>query len=77
MTNEIIIPDISEVSSELKIIAWKKKIGDPVKKGDVLLEIETDKANVEIESFADGVLKEIKVAEGEIVTPKMVVGIID
>lgn len=77
MSYEIIIPDITEVSSDLRIAAWRKKVGEPVKKGDALLEIETDKANIEIESFADGVLKEIKVSEGEIVTPRMVVGLID
>ena len=77
MSQEIIIPDISELATELKIIKWRKKVGDRVKKGDVLLEIEADKTNAEIESFTDGVLKEILASEGETVTARMVVGLIE
>lgn len=77
MSVEIIIPDISEVVTELKIISWNKKVGEVIKKGEVLLEIEADKGIVEIESFTNGVLKEIKVNEGESVTPGLVIGLIE
>lgn len=77
MAKEIIIPILSEIPTEIKIVSWKKKVGDKVKKGDVLLEIEAEKVNVEVESYTDGTLIEIYVGEGEIVTPRKVVGLID
>ena len=49
------------------ILEWKKKVGDQVKKGDVLVEIETDKAVTEVESALDGTLAEIVADEGDTV----------
>jgi len=77
MAKEIIIPNISEISTEMRIASWKKKVGDKIKKGDVLLEIEVEKVNVEVESYTDGTLIEIYLGEGEVVTQKTVVGLID
>src|SRR6185295_3233531 len=50
---------------EGKIIKWLKQPGDRVRSGDLLAEVETDKANMEIESFDEGVVSELKVPEGE------------
>src|SRR5204863_9011531 len=50
-----------------KIISWLKKAGDTITKGEPLLEVETDKAVVEIEATADGVLAGIKSHEGDVV----------
>jgi pyruvate dehydrogenase E2 component (dihydrolipoamide acetyltransferase) len=56
------------------IVKWLKKVGDPVAKGDILFEIETDKANLEVESFFEGVLLKIYVKEGITVPCNTVVG---
>jgi pyruvate dehydrogenase E2 component (dihydrolipoamide acetyltransferase) len=50
---------------EGKVLKWHKKVGDPVAIGDVVAEVETDKANMELEAFDEGVLAEVRLAEGE------------
>ncbi len=62
--SEIIMPKMGDAMTEGKVIRWYKKAGDPVKKGEPLLEIETDKVNLDLEAEEDGVLGEILVAEG-------------
>ncbi len=59
MADVILMPRLSDTMTEGVIAAWHKKIGDPVKKGDLLAEIETDKATMELESYKDGVLLHI------------------
>jgi pyruvate dehydrogenase E2 component (dihydrolipoamide acetyltransferase) len=61
---EIIMPKMGDAMTEGKVIRWYKKAGDPVKKGEPLLEIETDKVNLDLEAEEDGVLGEIEVEEG-------------
>ncbi len=61
MANEIKMPQLSDTMSSGKIIAWRKNVGDAVKRGEVLAEVETDKANLEIEAFQEGVLLSIEV----------------
>jgi pyruvate dehydrogenase E2 component (dihydrolipoamide acetyltransferase) len=61
---EILMPSVAPSMTEGNIVRWAKKEGEPVKKGEVLLEIETDKAVVEVEAQQDGVLGTILVAEG-------------
>ncbi|WP_132052973.1 pyruvate dehydrogenase complex dihydrolipoamide acetyltransferase [Pseudocnuella soli] len=56
MAEVILMPRLSDTMTEGVIAAWHKKVGDPVKKGDLLAEIETDKATMELESYKDGVL---------------------
>src|SRR3990170_1770699 len=58
------MPTVAPSMTEGNIVRWAKKEGDPVKQGEVLLEVETDKAVVEVESQHDGVLGRILVAEG-------------
>jgi 2-oxoglutarate dehydrogenase E2 component (dihydrolipoamide succinyltransferase) len=79
MTKEVIIPRLgsSDESDQVTIVRWLKTPGAEVKKGDALLEVETDKVNVEIESPDDGVLKEIKAMEGDTVNFGSVVAIIE
>jgi len=67
MRKNIIMPKIGLDMEEGKIIQWLKAIGDEVKKGDVLCEIETDKAVTEVESAVDGILVEIVAKEEETV----------
>src|SRR6201999_1700511 len=61
---EIQMPKLSDTMSEGTLIAWKKKKGDQVSAGEVLAEIETDKATMEWESPEDGTLAEVYVQEG-------------
>jgi pyruvate dehydrogenase E2 component (dihydrolipoamide acetyltransferase) len=61
---EIQMPKLSDTMTEGTLVAWKKKKGDKVSSGEVLAEIETDKATMEWESPEDGVLTEIYVPEG-------------
>ena len=56
MAEVILMPRLSDTMTEGVIAAWHKKIGDTVKKGDLLAEIETDKATMELESYKDGIL---------------------
>src|SRR6266436_7792859 len=61
---EIQMPKLSDTMTEGMLVAWKKKKGDKVSAGDVIAEIETDKATMEWESPEDGTLTEIYVEEG-------------
>lgn len=65
MAEEVILPSLGQTTNELTIFAWAKKDGDEVTKGDVLLEVETDKAIVEVEAYASGILKGISYSEGD------------
>ena len=67
MRKEVIMPKIGLDMEEGTILEWKKKVGDKVAKGDILAEIETDKAVTEIESALDGTLVEITANEGDTV----------
>jgi len=61
----ITMPKMSDTMEEGKVIKWLKHEGDRISEGDVIAEIETDKANVEMEAFQSGILKKILVPEGE------------
>lgn len=56
MAEVILMPRLSDTMTEGVIVAWRKNVGDSVKHGDVLAEIETDKATMELESYKDGIL---------------------
>jgi pyruvate dehydrogenase E2 component (dihydrolipoamide acetyltransferase) len=64
---EITMPRLSDTMEEGTLAAWLKQPGDQVRRGDLLAEIETDKATMELESFEEGVLERILVQEGETV----------
>lgn len=67
MIQKIIMPSGGQTTDEMLIQRWNKNVGDLVKIGDVLFEMETDKASLSVESFAEGTLLAIKYDEGEIV----------
>ena len=67
MTQTVTMPKFGQATEESTIIKWCKKEGDAVKKGDILFEIETDKAAMEVESFYEGTLLKIIVGEGQTV----------
>ncbi|WP_457599287.1 dihydrolipoamide acetyltransferase family protein [Hydrogenimonas sp.] len=65
MAYEIVMPQLSDSMEEGKLISWKVKPGDRVKVGDVIAEVESDKAIMEVQSFKDGVVKSLKLEEGK------------
>ena len=62
---DITMPKLSDTMTEGTLVKWKKKVGDKVESGEVIAEVETDKATMEMESFDEGVLTEIYVQEGQ------------
>ena len=69
---DIMTPALGESVSEATVAKWTKKPGDPVKKDEVLVELETDKVSLEVSAPADGVLADIAAPEGATVTPGQV-----
>ncbi len=74
---DIIMPKMGESVNEGTIIKWHKKVGDSVKQDEIIFEISTDKVDTEIPSPAEGVLKEIRVKEGDTVEVGTVVAVVD
>ena len=64
MAEVILMPRLSDTMTEGVIAAWHKNVGDQIKKGDLLAEIETDKATMELESYQNGVLLHVGTAKG-------------
>lgn len=67
MMRKVMMPKLGETMEEGEIIKWLKKEGDKVKEGESLLEIATDKANMEVEAVASGFLRKIIASEGEVI----------
>jgi pyruvate dehydrogenase E2 component (dihydrolipoamide acetyltransferase) len=64
MITKVVMPKLSDAMETGKVIKWLKKEGDVIKGGDIIVEVETDKANVELEAFGSGVLRKVVVEEG-------------
>ena len=77
MAIEIKVPVLPESVSDATIASWHKKVGDAVKRDENLVDLETDKVVLEVPSPADGVVKEIKFAEGATVTSQQVIAVIE
>jgi pyruvate dehydrogenase E2 component (dihydrolipoamide acetyltransferase) len=67
MAADIIMPKMGDAMTEGKVVRWYKKAGDAVKKGEPVLEIETDKVNLDLEAEADGTLGDVAAQEGQMV----------
>jgi pyruvate dehydrogenase E2 component (dihydrolipoyllysine-residue acetyltransferase) len=65
MAIEIVMPKLSDTMEEGKILKWLKNVGDKIEIGDIIAEVETDKADMEMEALDAGVLAELRVQEGE------------
>ncbi|MEI2748591.1 MAG: DUF2118 domain-containing protein [Ferruginibacter sp.] len=65
MAEVIRMPRLSDTMAEGVIVSWNKKVGDKIKPGDVLADVETDKATMELESYNEGVLLYIGVEAGK------------
>ncbi len=77
MATEVKVPVLPESVSDATIATWHKKAGDAVKRDENLLDLETDKVVLEVPSPVDGVLKEVKFAEGATVTSQQVIAVIE
>src|SRR2546428_11840761 len=72
---DVLMPQLGETVAEGKITQWFKAAGDPIKPGDNLFEIETDKVSMEVPSTTAGVLAEIRVPAGEVAPVGAVVAV--
>jgi pyruvate dehydrogenase E2 component (dihydrolipoamide acetyltransferase) len=73
---KVVMPKLSDAMESGKIIKWLKKEGDRIQGGDILAEVETDKADVEMEAFGAGVLRKILVPAGETAAIGALIGVI-
>jgi pyruvate dehydrogenase E2 component (dihydrolipoamide acetyltransferase) len=76
MAVEIKMPQLSDTMHAGKILTWNKREGEEIKRGDILAEVETDKANLEIESFQQGTLLKILVPADQMATVGDVIAVI-
>jgi len=76
MATEITMPKLSDTMTEGTLVAWRKNLGEMVERGDIIAEVETDKATMELESFDSGFLLETRVAVGEVVPVGTVIAVI-
>jgi len=70
------MPKMSDTMEEGTLVSWQKKVGDKVKSGDILAEVETDKATMELEAYEDGTLLYIGIKEGEAVPVDGIIAVI-
>jgi pyruvate/2-oxoglutarate dehydrogenase complex dihydrolipoamide acyltransferase (E2) component len=75
MSIEITVPKLSATMEEAKVLRWLKQPGDAVREGELLVELETDKAALEVEATASGTLSERKVNEGDTVAVGSVIAL--
>ena len=77
MEIEVKMPDLSTTEGEVKVIRWLIEVGQKVKRGQPLLEVETDKATMEMESIASGTLKKTCVQADDMVAVGAVIAIVE
>lgn len=76
MSTEIKMPNLSQTTDEVKLLRWLVKAGDTIKKGDILCEVETDKVNMDVESFEGGVVLRLLSEPQDMVEAGQVIAII-
>jgi pyruvate dehydrogenase E2 component (dihydrolipoamide acetyltransferase) len=76
MAEVVKMPKMSDTMTEGVLAKWHKKVGDKVKSGDVLAEIETDKATMDFESYQDGTLLYVGVEEGSAVPVDAIIAVL-
>ena len=76
MASRVVMPKLTDTMEEGVLVAWKKREGDPVQAGEALAEIETDKAIMDLEAFASGILRKILVQNGATVMSGTLIGVI-
>jgi pyruvate/2-oxoglutarate dehydrogenase complex dihydrolipoamide acyltransferase (E2) component len=76
MSDTVLMPQLGETVAEGKILAWFKSVGDEIKEGDNLFEVETDKVTIEIQAVVSGRLNEIRVSAGDVAKVGAIVAVI-
>ena len=76
MASEIIMPKLSDTMTEGQLGVWRKNVGQRITRGDIIAEVETDKAAMDLEAFSSGILLEQRVLPGETVPVGAVIGLI-
>ncbi|MGH7231757.1 MAG: dihydrolipoamide acetyltransferase family protein [Nitrospiraceae bacterium] len=76
MATRVVMPKLTDTMEEGVVLTWKKHEGDPVNSGDVLAEIETDKAVMDLEAFGSGTLRQVLAGEGETVKAGALIAVI-
>ena len=76
MISEVVMPQMGADMTEGTLVKWLKNEGDPVERGEIIAEIETDKANVEIEAFESGVFRKAIANEGDVIEVGGLIGVI-
>ena len=77
MSKQILVPVLGESITEATVSKWLKQVGDEVDSDEPLVELETDKVNLEVPSPSSGMLSSIKVKEGDIVEVGSLLGIVN
>ena len=77
MSNQILVPSLGESITEATVSKWLKQIGEQVNSDEPLVELETDKVNVEVPSPSDGTLSTIQVKEGDTVKVGSLLGVVE
>ena len=77
MTTEIRVPQLPESVADATLVAWHKQPGDAIKRDENLADLETDKVVLEVPAPANGVVREIKIKSGTVVTSGQLLAIID
>ncbi len=76
MISEVVMPQMGADMTEGTILHWRKREGEPVERGEIIAEIETDKANVEIEAFEGGIFRKVLASEGDTIPIGGIIAII-
>lgn len=76
MATEITMPKLSDTMTEGQLGVWRKSVGEKIERGDIIAEVETDKATMDLESFTSGILLEQRIQTGELVPVGTVIGLI-
>ena len=77
MTNQILVPALGESVTEATVSKWLKQVGETVETDEPLVELETDKVNIEVPSPLSGILSSIKVKEGDSAVVGTLLGIVN
>jgi pyruvate/2-oxoglutarate dehydrogenase complex dihydrolipoamide acyltransferase (E2) component len=67
--NILRLPDLGASTGEAEVVVWRKAVGEPITAGEPVLEVQSDKANVEVEATIPGILARVLAADGQIVKP--------
>jgi len=76
MALEVVVPEVGEAGMDVVFVGWHKREGDTVRAGEPLFELDTSKATMDVEAFADGTLADLRAVPGDVVAPRQVVALL-